>query len=182
MSGPDETVIELSKSKLRGVVAGALVFVAASIWMVQMDAAQVAEKGLVNDVVIMHGIGWAGLVFFGLCGFAGLLKIIDRKPGLVLSQAGIHDNSSYLAAGLIPWSDITGLSVFEVSGQRVMVVNVRDPERYISLGSLPKRALKRINHRLCGSPVGIASNSLKLGFEELLDTTGRYLQKYGGRY
>lgn len=180
MTALDETVIELSKTKLRKLVLGGLVFIVASAWMVQLDEAEIAAHDLFKNPMLMHGLGWAGLLFFGLCSAVGLKLMLSNKPGLILSQAGIQDNTSYPSAGFVPWSDIADISVYEIYKQQILVIKVRDPERYICNGGVFKRMLKRINYKLCGSPVNIAATSLKLEFNELLALSNSYLKKYGG--
>ncbi|MES1199699.1 MAG: STM3941 family protein, partial [Pseudomonadota bacterium] len=62
-------------------------------------------------------------------------KLFDKRPGLVLSAEGIVDNSSGVAAGLIPWSDIEAFNVAEIRGNKFIVVLVKDPEKYLQRGN-----------------------------------------------
>ncbi len=124
-------------------------------------------------------LGWCRLVFFGLCGLFGVGKFFDKKPGLVLNAAGIIDNSSSVSAGFIPWPEIFGFDIFEIQKQKTLIIMVVNPERYIEVGGSIKRALNRVNFKLCGSPIAITSNSLKIGFQELLDICNTYFEKYG---
>jgi hypothetical protein len=50
--------------------------------------------------------GLAGIIFFGFVGFYLLKKLFNKKPGLIISNSGIVDNSSGISVGFIPWSDI----------------------------------------------------------------------------
>ncbi|ORA62129.1 STM3941 family protein [Mycobacteroides franklinii] len=52
--------------------------------------------------------------------------------------------------------------------QRILMVAVKDPERYIARGGPVTRLLNRGNMRMAGSPIAISANSLKIGFDELL--------------
>ena len=106
-------------------------------------------------------------------------KFFDKKPGLVLNAAGIIDNSSSVSAGFIPWPEIFGFDIFEIQKQKTLIIMVVNPERYIEVGGSIKRALNRVNFKLCGSPIAITSNSLKIGFQELLDICNTYFEKYG---
>jgi hypothetical protein len=179
MNQTDEKIIELSKSKILLLISGAAMFVVGGLWMLQLDAAQIeAHRGL-NSPALAHGIGLLTVVFFGICGLFGVKKIVDKKPGLILSAAGILDNSSGVSAGLIPWSEIVGFDIFEVQKQKTLIVKVSNPERYIEVGAVMKRALNRMNFKLCGSPIAITSSSLKIDFDELLDVCNKYFKKYG---
>jgi hypothetical protein len=175
----DERTIELSKTKLLLLIAGALIFVALGIWMYQLDPAWIETQRRFNSPVIVHAIGIVSVVFFGACGAAGLKKSFDKKPGLVLSAAGIVDNSSAVSAGLIPWSDIQGFGIHQIQKQRLLIIKLADPEKYIRAGGSMKQALHRMNTRICGSPVAISSNALKINFDELVGLCNSYHTKYG---
>jgi len=181
MNVVDEKRIALSKSKLRLLFVGAVVFVAMGIWMVQLDAADIEANSRYNNPLMMHGIGVAAILFFGFCAVFGGKKLLDNKPGLILNSAGIIDNSSAVATGFMPWSEVVGFSIFEAQGQKTLVIRVRDPEHYIMAGGMFKRMLNRMNYKLCGSPVVVSANSLKLGFDELLEISQAYLNRYGGK-
>lgn len=178
MHTEDEKIIELSKTKLRMLVLGSVIFVAMGLWMVQPDSAQIAGRHHYNSPFLMYGIGVIVILFFGFCGVVGIRKLFDKKPGLILNAAGIHDNSSGIAAGFVPWSEITGFSIFEMQNQKTLVINVIEPQRYIMAGGAFKRMLNKMNYKMCGSPVVISANSLKVGFDELLKICNFYLYKY----
>jgi len=178
MHTEDEKIIELSKTKLRMLVIGSVIFVAMGLWMVQFDSVQIAARHRYNSPVLMYGIGVIVILFFGFCGVVGIRKLLDKKPGLILNSAGIHDNSSGVAAGFVPWSEITGFSIFEMQKQKILVIKLLEPERYIMTGGAFKRILNRMNYKMCGSPVAISANSLKVGFDELLKICDSYLYKY----
>lgn len=175
----DEKIIELSKLKLLLLATGAIAFVALGIWMFQLHPSEIESHHLFTSTFIVHGIGVVSIGFFGLCGLFWMRKFFDKKPGLVLSEAGVIDNSSGVSAGFIPWSEIVGFDIFEIQNQKTLIVMVVNPERYIEVGGSIKRALNRMNFKLCGSPIAITSNSLKIGFQELLDTCNTYFEKYG---
>jgi hypothetical protein len=178
MNTVNEKIIELSKTKVLLLIIGSCAFVAMGLWMLQMDSAEIEAQRRFNSPLIVHGIGGLSVVFFGMCGAFGIKKLFDKKPGLVLSSAGIFDNSSGVAAGLIPWSEIAGFSVVEMQKQKILIVVVVDPEKYIKIGGSLKRMLSRANLKMCGSPIAITSNSLKIGFDELLDSCNQYLAMY----
>jgi hypothetical protein len=91
------------------------------------------------------------------------------------------DNSSAVAAGLIPWSEITGLGTFELHRQKMLVIHVADPDKYVGRGNALRRAVNRANTTLCGSPIAIASNVLQIPFDELREEVAAYLSRYGGK-
>jgi len=179
MSSLEEKIIELSKTKILLIVIGSLVFIAFGCWMVSLDVLQIESQRRFNNPLFVYGIGWSGIVFFGFCALYGTNKLFDRNPGLIFSRMGITDNSSGVSAGLIPWNEIAGFDVYVIHRQKMLVVLLKNPDKYIELGSVFKRTLNRANYKISGSPVVIASNSLKINFDELLKLCNEYYAKHG---
>jgi hypothetical protein len=182
MSVDSERVIELSRTKLMLTVAGALLFIATGAWffMASDDGSLVTTMGRFVPPWFIHGLGILA-VLFGAAGVVfGIRKSFDRKPGLTLSAAGLVDNSSAVAAGFIPWSEVTGLDTFQIQSQRMLVVHVADPAKYIERGPALKRALNRANANMCGSPIVISSNALRIPFDELRKEVAAYASRYAG--
>jgi hypothetical protein len=179
MSTGDERVIELSRMKLVMTTAGALLFVAAGAWFFLAPD----DSGLFRrfpDPWVGRAIG-AVAFLFGVAGAVyGVRKAFDRKPGLVLTAAGLVDNSSAVAAGFIPWSEITGLGLFQFRRQRMLIVHVADPEKYIARGNALKRMLNRANTGMVGSPIAISSNALRIPFHELQREMEAYFVRHSG--
>lgn len=171
-----ETVIPLSKRKIVLLLLGCGAFVAGSIWIGYIADAQQRYNPL-----LMKGAALAGASFFGLCGIYGCIKFFDGRPGLILDAEGIVDHSSAVAAGRIPWSEITGLKVSEIAGQRFLTIKVVNVQKYVERGSILKRMLNRANTKMVGSPINISANALRMSFDELLRVlTGAY-EKYRAR-
>lgn len=179
MTSSEEKVIELSKTKLLLLIFGSLAFIGIGLWMVSLDAAHIESQRRFNNPLFVHGIGYVSIVFFGLCGVIGLKKLFDKKPGLILSNAGITDNSSGFSAGFIAWNEITGFDVYQTHNQKMLVVLLNNPEKYIEIGSSIRRTLIKASYKMSGSPVVITSSSLKINFDELLKTCNEYFAKYG---
>lgn len=175
----DDKIVLLSKTKILLLVVGALVFVALGIWMYQLDPGWIESQRLFNSPLLVHGIGIISVVFFGLCVVIGIKKFFDKKPGLILGASGIVDNSSGASAGLIPWSEIQGFGILDIQKQKMLIIYLADPEKYIQAGGSMKRALNRMNLKICGSPVAISSNALKINFNELVSLCNSYHAKYG---
>lgn len=175
----DELVIELSKSKAVLLILIALAGVAGGIWLLSMDERTIARDLPIEDPLFVHGVGIACIVFSGLCSILAVRKFFDKRPGLVLNSTGIIDNSSGIAAGFIPWSEITGAEIYKFQRQKMLIVKVRNPEEFIQRGNLLKRITVRMSHKMCGSPIGITANTLNINFDKLLSLFTQYQQKYG---
>ena len=178
-SAADQTIIELSRKKIGLIILGSCAFVAIGAWLFQLDDAAIRSFGRFRDPTIVHGVGLASIAFFGLCALAGLRKLFDRKPGLVLNSSGIIDNSSAISAGLIPWTEIKGAEIFEVSKQKMLIIKVTNPEKYVARANWLKQATNKASQSMCGSSISISANSLKISFPELLSIFNQYQQRYG---
>jgi hypothetical protein len=178
MTSSDETVVPLSKSKVVLLIVGAVAFVALGLWLFQLDSAWIESQRRFNNPALVHAIGLATIVFFGLCGVVAIKKLFDSKPGLVLSSAGMLVNSSADSVGLIPWSDVEGFGTYELHKQRLLVVKLVAPDKYVLAGGPLRQALRRANMRMVGSPIAISANTLKISFDELVKLCSTYRETY----
>ena len=184
METADKTIIETSRRKLVLLVLGSCAFVAAGAWFLSFDVAEIQHGRSFpffgNNPLIVYAVGLAGILFFGASGLYGLFKMFDKKPGLVLDSSGVFDNASGVAAGFIPWSEVLGAGVYEIQGQKMLIIGVRDPQKYLDRGSALKRTLNKASYKMVGSPIAISSVALKIDFSELVSLFDRYYEKYGG--
>jgi hypothetical protein len=183
MTANDETVIELDRRKIVLGFVGTVVFVAVGIWLVMLDDSRVASgksfRLLMNSPLLAHALGVVSILFFGALGVFLVKKVFDKKPGLVFSAGGLLDNAGATAAGLIPWEDIDGYDVLEISGRKMLIVMVGDPQRYIERGNAVRRRLNLANFNMAGSPISISTRTLRTNLDELIDLFERYFTKYG---
>ncbi|MDO4794566.1 MAG: STM3941 family protein [Brachymonas sp.] len=172
--------IALSKTKLLLLLLLACLFVAVGVWMVQLDPAEIAARGRYKSPWLAHGAGMGSIVCFGAFALFFVKKLFDTKPGLLLTARGIDENASLLAAGFVPWSDIAGFDVYHMQGQRVLVVMLHDPNKYITASRNPLvRKMRQASTRMCGSPVALSANALQIGFDELHELCRQYHKQYG---
>ncbi len=183
MDTDDEKVIELSKTKIALAILAAVAFVAIGGWLLTLDAAHIRSSRsfnlFLNNPIYVYGLGFLSIVIFGLLGLFFFKKIFDSKPGLIFSNTGIVDNASAVAAGFIPWSEVAGYDVFEMNGQKMLIIMVQDPQKYVDRGNAVKRTLNQANLKMCGSPISISANALKINFSELRSIFDEYQRKYG---
>jgi hypothetical protein len=153
---------EIPRSRVKGALLtmGALAFVLISAWMMTVED---THRGLPTGV-----IGLVGIVFFGACLVFGARMLIDSRPGLVVRAEGFEDYSSGIAVGFVPWSDIREISVLSITGQRFIAVRVTNPEEYMKRGSAMQRMAHRGNMKLCGTPITISANTLRISLDELV--------------
>ncbi len=170
-----EIEIPLSKTKIILLLIGALVFVAAGSWGI-LEPERFASYRYPKNIVLIIGI--ASISFFGTCFVFIAKKVFSRKPGLIINENGIIDNSNATSVGLIDWEDITGMKTLKISSSKIIVIKTSKPEKYIrrSKNIISRNAMKA-NHRMYGSPLSIISNSLKINFNELENLITEQLDK-----
>lgn len=176
MNTGERIEIPLSKAKLVMMLSAALAFVAMGCWFV-IDPPAIRNAFWGNPTRLAM-LGYASIFFFGLCAGVLIRKLPDKKPGLIIDDTGLIDNSGGLSAGRILWADIINISVLEIQRQKLLMLEVRNPEEYISRQrSLFKRKGMELNHKMYGTPLSITANGLKVPFAELLDLLTRKLEE-----
>jgi len=105
-------------------------------------------------------------------------KAFDQKPGLVINEKGITDNSNFTSVGLIEWSQIKGIRMAQVMSNRFVLIDVVNPEKYLQESSKFKASLMKSNLKIYGTPITITSNSLRCNFNELEKLLQEALSKY----
>ena len=163
----NETVIPLNKQGTTLTLIGAVVLIIFSAWVL---AADIVSNPLVPVI---------GIVFLSIIGIFDLVQILNTKPGLVINDEGITDNTSIMNAGLIRWENITGVGVKEVRNQKVLVIEVNNGEEILKHQRGIKKWIMRTNNEITGSPVNISSNRLKCDFEELFNLVKSSLEERG---
>lgn len=160
--------IPLSKTKIMLILVCTIVFLIIGLCFIIWPENFLSHFGRPCTIEGIRVWGIFGSLFFGLGTLYALWKLFDQKPGLIIDREGLLDNSSGIAAGRIPWADVTGVSEWEYHGPKMVVLLLKDPQRYISPQS---KALKRKamleNLDRCGSPVVISAVGLKISYKEL---------------
>ena len=110
-------------------------------------------------------IGGIGIVFFGL-GFVVIPVMFLRKaPHVVINEIGIEDHR--LGVGMIRWDDIGSLSIDSVYSSRLLCINVKNPQEYLSRMPIWKRALAKANTFIGYSKFTISFSGLTPGLDEV---------------
>lgn len=156
--------IPLNKQRFALMLVGSIVFFIGSIWLFNLADNQ--EK---YAPAFMKGIGMLGFVMGGIGGLIFFKKLFDKEAGLTINQQGIIENTNGLSVRMVEWKDITGFETRQVQGQKLILVMVKKPQKYIDKASNnAQKRLLRLNVKEYGTPISITVSSLKMDFEELL--------------
>lgn len=166
--------IKLNKTKLRLMLVGSGLFFILAVWIVTSSSAIASFNPFFAKVT-----GVFGLLFFG-AGFVFVWKKVnDTKPGLVIDETGVLDNSSGVSAGLIPWNDIIDIKSEKVFNQRFLMIIVRNPAIYIEQQqNVIKKKAMQMNFKNYGSPISIPSSTLDYNFDDLRHLLSERLTVY----
>jgi hypothetical protein len=168
--------IPLNKSKIVMMLIGASAFVAIGLWFV--IAPPEIKNSYWGNPTRLAFAGYASIFFFGLCAAFFIRKLPDTKPGLIIENTGLIDNSGALSAGQILWEDIVNISVLEMHKQKLLMLEVKNPQVYINRQSgLLKRKGMELNYKMYGTPLSITANGLKMPFEELYTLVSQKFQE-----
>jgi hypothetical protein len=150
----------------------------ASIWIVITHP---ALEGLFFDVPLLkYTAAYIGIILSSLGIFFYTKKLLDKRPGIILDNNGITDNSGGLSSlGVIAWNDIStikeiairqSLGIWKITHQKFIGLVFINPASYIlQQQNVLKRKEMEYNHKIFGTPVLISSNGLKMNHAELLE-------------
>jgi hypothetical protein len=168
--------IQLSKKKLILMLVGSIAFVLLGLWLI--SEADNLTGWRANNPTYTRIIGIAGVLFFGVCAVYIGRKLPDNKPGLIIDDVGLTDNSSGVSAGQILWSDVKNIKVIEIHRQKLIMLKVKNPHDYIDRQTSGlKRKMMKMNFNMYGTPLSITANSLQIKFDELLNILNNHLNK-----
>jgi len=153
----EEVKIPLSKKKIT-----LLFFISAGFVVVSSLLCKSAPLTLTIALGIV-------ILFFGFCAIYAIIKFFDNKPGFVINDEGIIDNSSATKAGIVKWENITDVSVITVYDQELLRIEVKNADEILSKQKGLKKILMNWNNIFFGSPVLISSNALNCNFKDLHD-------------
>jgi hypothetical protein len=128
-----------------------------------------------GDTLYAHVVGYVALVFFAACTVVALWRLFTaRGPVITISPQGIRDTR--VAADVIPWNAITGISTWEFKRQKAMILAVVPAvEAKLALTRMA-RWTRGANRALEADGLAIVSQGLKIDHDTLLATCKAYAQ------
>ncbi|MDR2037331.1 MAG: hypothetical protein LBQ60_05350 [Bacteroidales bacterium] len=161
----DKIVIPVSKAKIIQLFAGAALFVLAGIWIL-LDP----QFGIFQKIIAS-----ACILFFGIAMIIFPRKLFDNTQNLVIDRYGITDNITRPRAGTIEWNDITHVEITKISGNKMLLIFVIDPEKYLS--RVKAKGLRN-NYYMAGTPFVIPSSMLKIKLNDLESLINTGIKEY----
>ena len=127
---------------------------------------------------IMKFVGIICIVFFGFTLKILIKKLFEKKPGLVIDNIGIIDNSTGLSARHIKWKNIIGFKKFNLLIIQFIAVIVDDEylNEYYNKYKWYK-FIAKLDHKMAGSPFQIYTSVLKCKQKILFNILQEKLKK-----
>ena len=125
----------------------------------------------------MKAIGLLGLIFFGYGTFIGLKKLTDTKPGLLIDESGIVENSHGSSPGFVPWADIAGI---RMDGTPFIFIDLKDAQTVLEKMGKINQGLGKENLALFGTPIVIDVHLLNAPRELVEGALMEAWKKHGG--
>lgn len=162
MDKKSQTIIPLSRFKNILLVLGALLFIVLGFLIISLHVFRELYHHLFLQIA-----GYSAIIFFGMCLIVGLKKLFDKKPGLIINDKGIFDNSSGISIGLIPWNNITFIRTNEIISSKFLLIGISNAENIINSQNAFKRFWMKSNYKIYNTPIAISSGCLRIKFDEL---------------
>ncbi len=162
--------IPVSKVKVVLLLICSLAFVLLGVWILTSDS------NLFYKI-----IACVGILFFGLGLLAFPPKLLDRTPGVVIDKYGLTDNITRPRVGTLEWSDISHVTISSIKSNKMLLIYVRDPEKYLDRVKGFNYKGLRNNYALVGTPFVIPSSLLKMKLEILESLINSKLAKYASK-
>ena len=174
MNNDKEFRIPFSRKKLIGMISNLVFVMAIFLLLYVLNWNSTNFLGIINRF-IMPVI----FIFLFVGIFVFIKNLSSNSPAIIINSEGITDKTPSVSTGKIPWVEITKVYETRISTERLLTVQVKNPEKFIAQGNLFQRSIKRINSLISKSPIHISTNTLDVEFDELRDKIGEYLEKYG---
>ncbi len=119
---------------------------------------------------VTNAIGWVSIAFFGFCGLALLKAFFNKRERLRINTSGIH--WTVWSEELIPWSEISDVTIWQYKFQKMVVLHLRDAERFPSVSPLAN--LSGASRALTGGDIAITMSGTDRSHRDVLEAIKRF--------
>ena len=109
--------------------------------------------------------------------FYSVKRLTTSKPGFLIDPEGLHDYSGAFSVSPILWCDVTKIRIIKNFWQKMIVIDVNDPQAYINK---QKNGFNKIsmslNHIFFGSPFCINASEFNISLNDLFEEIDRNLK------
>jgi hypothetical protein len=113
---------------------------------------------------VIASVGWLSIIVFGLFGVLGVKRLIVAGEELRVGSSGIRWRR--WSEQTIPWTEVTDVTTWSLSGQNVIVLHLRDGAKFPGKGLLAASA--GVNRKMTGGDISISVTGTDRRFAEAL--------------
>ena len=148
---------------------GAVAFVVIGLWMVgTFGPAPLPPR---SSLETANAVGWLAIIFFGVCAVVGLKKVFETREQLRINADGIR--YPHWSDSVIPWPQITDVTVWSYRGQKAAILHLRDPARFPGPGGVTGM-LASASNKLTGGDVAISLTGTDRSFTDAMAAIAQY--------
>jgi len=164
----NDFVAHWSRWRLARLILLGVGFVLLGLWMIGAFGAPPTSRNYPPDLVLF--MGWAGIIFFGLCCVVIVSRFFSKREQLRIGPAGIR--YAVRSDQTIPWREIVGIGTWNSAGQKSIILHLRDP------ASFPARGIASIfagaNRKITGGDVSISLTGTDSEFDDAMSAIARF--------
>jgi len=163
-------VARVSKGRTLLLIVGALLFVAAGIWFLFSPETFIRSPRSMGDPGFVSLIGWAGVLFFGICAIVGMRQLFRTDAVIEMGPEGLLWRRWSNAT--IPWTAFDHAAVAEIHRQRMLTLWLQEPEAYPSTTLSGRMA--GANKAMGFGDLSLSASGLDCSFDELVAAFDTY--------
>ena len=169
--------IYTSKKKSILILIGSIVFVVVGVLFVANPERFLTLRMQNPDIIRIIGI--VSILFFGLGVFVGIKRVIKSEIALIIDIKGLNVNPKKSLNEFIEWGNILEFKEIKIQSQRILIVIVKNPEKWIEKETNSfRKKIMRFNLSNYDSPFSIAASGIDISYTELNNKLNRYFEKY----
>lgn len=164
----EEITIPLNKVKILMMFLLSTLFFVLGFWLMfgsfESHTGSYSRYSYVKEPFFRFPAGFFFICFFGTGLFLMFIKLFSSKPGLVINNKGIINQSTGVSGGLILWDDIEKIIITEASHQRFVMIILKNHQKYLKkVESRFKRKVMELNY----NSIKISANTLQISTKNL---------------
>jgi len=169
--------IYTSKKKSILILTGSIIFVLVGVLFVANPERFLTLRMQNPHIIRIAGI--ASILFFGLGILGGLKRVLKSEIALIIDKKGLNVNPKKSLTQFIEWNSILGFEEIKIQSQRILIIIVKNPEKWIEEETNTfRKKLMRFNLSNYDSPFNIATTGIDISHTELNNKLNRYFEKY----
>ncbi len=131
------------------------------------------ESNIFKDMFLQIS-GGAISLFFGFNAYTFLILLFKPNPALILNTDGVTDNTGFLSAGYIPWTNVERVEALQNGINSHFKIRLKDPTDYLNKGNPFERLIKSWTMNKKDAYAAVFANRLDADYEEVLMAFNKY--------